>query len=76
MIRRMTRKKKQERYDANAAVVIPIYERATQGGSAEYLTINQKSDTATVNKVFAEAVERRERRNARRLRWARAAGSV
>jgi hypothetical protein len=76
MIRRMTRKKKTTRYDANAAVVIPIYERATQGGSADYLTVNQKSDAATVNKVLAEAVERRERRNARRLRWAQRAGLV
>jgi hypothetical protein len=72
----MTRKKKQQRYDANAAIVIPIYQRATQGGSADYLTVNQKSDAATVNKVLTEAADRRQRRNERRLNWAKAAGLV
>jgi hypothetical protein len=38
MIRKMTRKKKQQRYDANAAAVLPIYLRVTQGGSAGWLS--------------------------------------
>ena len=60
--RKLTRKKKRERYDANAAAVLPIYERAKQGGSAEYLTVNQPSEPDRVAKVVATADERRQRR--------------
>ncbi len=66
MIRKMTRKKKHARYDANAAAVILIYQRATQGGSADYLAINQPSEPERITKILAEAEARRERRRAKR----------
>lgn len=75
MIRKLTPKKRQERYDHNYLSAMRIYQRATQGGSAAY-AVNQKSDDATVNKILAEAEDRRQRRAQRRKQWAESAGLI
>src|SRR5947207_1030868 len=53
--------------DKTSGALIDIYRRATQGGSADYLTINQESEPDRIAKLKQQAQERREKRNAKRL---------
>lgn len=61
-VRRLTRKKKQARKDANYDAVSEIYARAKQRGSADYLVTNQESDPVVVQKILDLAAARRQRR--------------
>lgn len=58
MIRKLTKRKKTIRYDANAAEVMPIYQRATQSAGEGGL----QSEPARVSKILAEAQERQGRK--------------
>jgi hypothetical protein len=58
VIRKLTKKKRNARYDANAAAVREIYDRATQGVSLA----SPVSDPARAAKIQAEAQKRREGR--------------
>lgn len=67
MIRRLFRAKKLRRKEENYKAVEPIYKRGAELMPPEYLACNQ-TEPERAAKIKAAAEERRQQRNARRLR--------
>lgn len=60
--KQLRRKSRRRIADKTSDAIMAIYERAKQGGSEDYLAINQPSEPERVAKIQAEAQERRDRR--------------
>lgn len=64
---RMKARRKQAHKEHNYAAVEPIYQRATQSAVDDYLASAVPSDPERITRILAQAAERRQRRNQRRL---------